>query len=577
MFRIKTDIRQFKCEDEAKVEDLIRNWVIRPSDLIYQTDDKRWDPIGEHPLFQPIFDQLAQEAQDDPELNPVSEVYEEGVDYSLDEIVPPKADDPKVSEVSEASVDAPDGDDAKAPKLSLASSLSEVSNLPAPKVKPKLELKQFQILKKATKKEEATEEDEHDDLPAPISKAPVSDEPASESSDDDVDDLPAPLPVPQAPEGVEPAPVADEVTVMTERTAELLGLDEEDITTTQEFSAFKRPEAPEGVEPVAPSDETTNVFARHDSDEEEEDKEPKVSTGQGASGVEVNFTRDEDDEDEPRLLRGDLPEELFLTNEISSPFERSALLDELAEDNGSLDADSVWDELAADDLRSTDEFDNPKVIVDDDYSNSSSADEEVTQMTAMADVLEKDKQREGKASEVVSPTESEQESKDLSEASDAQAPEASDSSSEVSQANEASDASLAEESSQTLGEPSDPFTQFDVDSQDIDEVAVEPFEEGESIYETELDPPDEVFVNRGYDMALPFPIGATKEDVPFGVVPSGLSRAQKDKAFPYPKPKAHMELVSQRFGYKDMSRYVIVAFIVIVILVIITAVAFSSS
>ena len=67
MFRIKTDIRQYRCDTRDKVERLIRNWVIRPTDLIYDDDSDQWDPIGEHPSFVELFDSLAEAHQNQPE------------------------------------------------------------------------------------------------------------------------------------------------------------------------------------------------------------------------------------------------------------------------------------------------------------------------------------------------------------------------------------------------------------------------------------------------------------------------------------------------------------------------------
>ncbi len=67
MFRIKTDIRQYKCESREKVERLIRNWVIRPTDLIFDEDKQEWGPIGEHSAFVSTFAELAKresEAED---------------------------------------------------------------------------------------------------------------------------------------------------------------------------------------------------------------------------------------------------------------------------------------------------------------------------------------------------------------------------------------------------------------------------------------------------------------------------------------------------------------------------------
>lgn len=60
MFRIKTDIRQYRCRSPEKVERLIRNWIIRPADLIYDQEHDQWSPIGEHPSFIELFKSIAE-------------------------------------------------------------------------------------------------------------------------------------------------------------------------------------------------------------------------------------------------------------------------------------------------------------------------------------------------------------------------------------------------------------------------------------------------------------------------------------------------------------------------------------
>lgn len=67
MFHIKTDIRQYKCESEQKVERLIRNWVIRPTDLIYDAQKDSWDSIGEHAAFQAVFVTIEKEEANEPD------------------------------------------------------------------------------------------------------------------------------------------------------------------------------------------------------------------------------------------------------------------------------------------------------------------------------------------------------------------------------------------------------------------------------------------------------------------------------------------------------------------------------
>lgn len=67
MFHIKTDIRQYKCESEEKVILLIRNWVIRPTDQIYDAQKDAWEEIGTHPSFEDIFGSIEQEETNEPD------------------------------------------------------------------------------------------------------------------------------------------------------------------------------------------------------------------------------------------------------------------------------------------------------------------------------------------------------------------------------------------------------------------------------------------------------------------------------------------------------------------------------
>lgn len=67
MFHIKTDIRQYRCESEDKVKRLIRNWVIRPADLIYDASSDAWEEIGEHAAFREIFAVIAKEEASEPD------------------------------------------------------------------------------------------------------------------------------------------------------------------------------------------------------------------------------------------------------------------------------------------------------------------------------------------------------------------------------------------------------------------------------------------------------------------------------------------------------------------------------
>lgn len=86
MFRIKTDVRQYTCESRDKVVRLIRNWVIRPSDVIYNGKSEEWEPIGEHPEFVETFREMekAEEGVAETVVTPDVEETEEADDGSVE-------------------------------------------------------------------------------------------------------------------------------------------------------------------------------------------------------------------------------------------------------------------------------------------------------------------------------------------------------------------------------------------------------------------------------------------------------------------------------------------------------------
>ena len=93
----------------------------------------------------------------------------------------------------------------------------------------------------------------------------------------------------------------------------------------------------------------------------------------------------------------------------------------------------------------------------------------------------------------------------------------------------------------------------------------------EVVEETESFVQDRDFVSEGYSLELPFPVRPSDEDVAAGVIRSVATRAQKDRAFPYPQPKKIGHVQVTRYGYTaDRSFFYMVVFVVIVVLVIVT-------
>ncbi len=545
MFRIKTDIRQFNCETQEKVEKLIRNWVIRPTDLMLDEAAQTWSPIGEHEDFAMLFEQLR-----------------EGSDVDLVES----------SESESSNLDGITSGTATAQILSGHG---------------KLKLRAL-----------AQEESE-------------------------------PLPIPVAPEGVEPVVAADEPTIMTERTADLLGVLEDEAEQKGEEAEGQEdeesaeplpiPVAPEGVEQVAASEEATQIFERDDEDSEQEDYDlEEVEPGEGDTAA--------DEESEPRLGRHDLPEELFLTNEISrselisplepmmddlrnaessvaddeeteaweevtqqieSPLEASEhrdeedlpLPDEPAEgldvalsEAAESDIHSEWENMMElDELRETDEFNVAEHLGGASSSNASEEPEEDIRETIELDspvnLSEVSEQEVAKAPGGVSDKvivdfsdEEDADSKDGLEASSASEPVEdaiglddtadfhtddifnSDTAPPPSLDEDALDETLDEFPAPTL----DPAESNEPISDITDEVTDVPVEAPHIAAED--------FVSEGYAIPLPFAITPSSEDLSQGVRRSTASESEKDMIFPRPRPKKLGELITQRYGYGDAPR-----------------------
>lgn len=595
MFRIKTDIRQFNCETQEKVEKLIRNWVVRPTDLIFLEEEQSWEPIGEHPDFGDIFTAIR-----------------EGVDEDL--LTTRELDE--ISNITK--------DDAPSPQSSAI-------------------LRGRRKLKRSKEQAEAEED--------------------------------APLPIPKAPAGVEGvAAVGEEVTVMTERTAELLGLtDEQEAESAPEEVPV--PEAPEGITAPAPVDEPTQIVANEASeageieesdadlsaeyeleeidgpseandvedeaaagvedapseDEADEPRAPEVASDDEGAAAEVSEEDSEEaaadgddsaeeeqgeekDEDVvPRIGRHDLPEELFLTNEISRAEILAAddMLDELGEDGGPnvedpLDwevtqqiespfapeddsegdddssVDDGWSSLDIDvDLRATDEFD--RLDEDEDIRETI----ELESPISRDDIPALDPEKVGKPSDKILVDEDySREAGDDTLATPSQPEAASDS--EVSEAGADEEIELEETADFDTGElfdsPSSPppvSAEDDTGEQDLAELqedsettddADENDEALQSLIEEssgdDIDTPleqgddetspsifqDRGFVSEGYTIPMPFKIGPSPGDMALGIRQASVSAEEKDMAFPTPQPKTPGVLIKHRYGYGDKPR-----------------------
>lgn len=457
MFRIKTDIRQYKCETKDKVEKLIRNWVIRPSDLIYNIDEREWLPIGEHPAFVSLFGVLEEQEQNTPDT-----VVTARSPYSSRPVAPKdngvgETDSEEVTHV----VERPDFDD---------------------------------------------EDEEGDEEVVDARETDIfEEEEIAKSLADDKRDPP------EAPEGVEP-PSNDEVTMMTEKTLEMLKVDDhgeadaqapgDDAKTDDETTDLR--EAPEGDGEDEEAEEITDVHERETSDEEDDHPPSVVVADQAEEDEEKTPT------DAPRMGRHDLPEELFATNEISSPYAREQLnrIDDLAE------------------LSDTSEASEPEEDTDEE------ADEEEW------DALHQDS--------------------GVDEAWDAIAEDLRVTE-EISETSDPEVAALQDTDELERGED-------EVDSEAEEEEELGEWE-SEDTLEPEIHPVD--FISDGYKIPLPFPIEPTPLDIERGLRPSRASKARRNRTYPLPEPKTPDEVHTRYFDLtprppRDQTIIIAIGFVIVI-------------
>jgi len=583
MFRIKTDIRQFNCETQEKVEKLIRNWVIRPTDLIYHTDDKSWEPIGDHPDFGVLFANL-RDASDEEDVMTTTE---------LDQI----SESISSSEESEPELELPPIEDSPLAGMSEIVAEEPESNAPpSGPMRAAILSGRGKIRKLAGKDEEGAEEEEL----------------TTEAS--------GPLPIPQAPEGVEGvASSHDEVTMMTERTAEFLGLQDPEEEEQEEAAAeddgdasqpLPMPEAPDGVEGVAPSDEPTHIFER-DDEEEEEEPEPEVAEPEEEEEEEyvleeidpseASHASSVEEDSEPRLGRHDLPEELFLTNELDRPEEilsvaKKPLLDELPEGAEPEDEEAWADEVTqqiepplqgdSSDAESDDEdiddlwgsalsdadFQDSEVIEEDDEEIRETIELESPisrDDVPIADELEDDSPK-GESDRIFVDDDYSREADSLGSVDTEAFSAELDASEEVSDI----DLSVADIDEQDFDlddelelstTPTEPPPEEDgLDEASAPEIEVLSGDEDLAFEETDefstealeeiLDDkpvPARDFVSEGYRIPFPFKIKPSQADLNAGLVLSTATQEEKDLAFPRPLPKKLGEVTSRRYGYGD--------------------------
>ena len=414
----------------------------------------------------------------------------------------------------------------------------------------------------------------------------------------------SPLPRPHAPEGVEGVAQSDELTMMTERTADLLGVLDE---VPAQLEPLPMPSAPEGVEIAAPSgEEPTGIYLREEGEGEEGEAEYSLEEHEAPSA----------DLDSARG-RHDLPEELFLTNEISrieliSPLE--PMTDELADAGGLPERDpEAWEvtrqiELPWSDPEAQDHDEpNESIAIDahgalrSEEEGESERDEPALDLPSGLDLeqggldvalseaaegdihsewenmMELDELRETDEFSVgalasASPGDEDEALKPFPWSVDPSPPPSlqQDEQSEPRAFEELSEAP-AEETyeappeentrAHAASEVQDDTLEIDAEAAreaeraeaSTEEIPLEPLRDADTAPQTVLAPDAEEFISEGYALPLPFAIEPDSAALRRGLRRSTASTQDKDRAFPPPRPKRPGELTHRTYEYGASS------------------------
>lgn len=487
MFHIKTDIRQYKCESEQKVERLIRNWVIRPTDLIYDAQKDSWKSIGEHAAFHPIFVMLEKEEAGEPDTLVTQAPSEIAAEF---EVLPG-------SELGDAPSDA--------------------------------------------------------DQTLTFDKHSTGDDTSSDkdSDEDEVAEYPRP---PEAPDGVEGLiRDSDEITMMTDRTLDMLRDDNGDDAPNKETAAADThtPSAPESDAHVAK-------------------RAPQEPANRGRHG---------------------LPEDVFLTDEIFREDIHASIRDDLkdldddANETAEIDEDEVTQLVERDSFFNTQEQEDAKESVAEEEEEEDATLEEVSSARVdLADDIEGDAPPESGQGDAESDDDEKARWRITSSEDEPELPEQDDKrafAEDESHANEADleafddyqamdDAELdamlneaaalvgiGEREGDSLENDSLEDEDGDADPEDIEEILdVEDLDEDKDEERDARDrantpvgpPPDsKPDISGGYALPLPLDVSPSAEALKRGLIHSRLSREVKDATFPSPKPKVIGELATREF------------------------------
>jgi hypothetical protein len=606
MFHIKTDIRQYKCETAEKVERLIRNWVIRPSDLIYNSTEKTWNPIGQHPAFDDIFAGIEQEEANEPDTIVTEAPSEVAAEHEVEPGTELESDGPGAEETTNVRP-APSG----------ASGAERTNGASADAVATPSIVIDADSATLAADSEEITNVTEAPEEPAAPEDeiTDVREDPRRDTDEQDAADAPAPSP-PEPSEDVEGLiRDSDEITMMTDKTFEMLSEE-----------SGKKASKPGDDADGAPADVVSDDSAADRSASSEQDQSDSDEAGE-VQDEDAESSEDElDEESEPDQVEPDqgeqekssgggrhgLPEEVFATDEIPRQDVQQAVLDELGEleeDADPVEEDDEVTELIDRDADDADEGDERKsrwrIVMSDDIDGDEKVDEAPGEDGRadggpVEDELAEDEPAEDETAEDETAEDKPVEDKPADEPDDADDLDVDpqDDTAEVEARDQ--DASLEEDEALSvevpeedddlddmldeaaelvgLGEESNPV--------DIDGGALEPLgdDEGEDdAGRQRADTPvravaePKEFISEGYNLPLPVDISPSTEDIRLGLKHSRMPRALKDATFPYPKPKKRDEVSTRRFDLDpedpaDHSMLIVAGFVIGLLIIVLGAV-----
>lgn len=444
------------------MERLIRNWVIRPADLIFDQGTGQWNPIGEHPDFIGLFQSLDEADQ--------------GLEATV--ITPQAADS------------APLDRDETGDEQQLRSTQPGAAILRRPRRSQRSD----------------SPPEEQNSRPEP------------------------PVPSPEV-EGVAHDP--DEITVMTDRTLDLLTVDSES--------------------PASPLQEKTELIER-----------PIF-----------------DDEDELPRGRHGLPEDVFATAELPGPVDRDeVLLDELAElgdADSELSAETVltphpdgparWN-ILIDEGPPPEEIarpeDEPEQEPDElDQTAEFIASEDDEEAIGLAVTLEMDEFSSEVGEESEEELEPEEEAEAEEEAEEAEEPASEE---ELEPEKEEEEEEEPESAAIPLEElmPEEPDSEeLELDSQALEEaltfleiVATAAQDEDSADFFVPVEPLHQPRVDmtaEAYEMELPFEVTPSEEARQLGITPTTLSEDQRDAFFSRPYPKESGTFITVTYDLSGLS------------------------